>query len=125
MDSRLKKILEENPRYARESYPFVFEALQYTQNKLGKSRHVSGQELLKGIRELAIINFGGLARMVFREWGIEKTEDFGRIVFTLVDHGLMGKTEEDDLSDFSDGYDFDDAFPLDAVPPGDPEQENE
>ena len=68
--------------------------------------HVSGDELLQGIRELAVRQFGPLTRTVFENWGVTKTLDFGEIVFQLVDAGLMGKTDEDKLDDFKDVYDF-------------------
>ena len=102
-------------RYHPEAKRFVFEALQYTQQKLKRPRprtpeddeaHITGQELLEGIRELAQRQFGLLARTVFAHWAINSTEDFGRIVFELIEQGEMRKTERDTLDDFVDVYDF-------------------
>jgi uncharacterized repeat protein (TIGR04138 family) len=120
LDSKLKEILAADPRYKREAYHFLFEALQYTVNQLGVRRHVSGQELLEGIRAFAQEQFGGLARTVFAEWGVRRTADFGEIVFNLVERSLMGKTEQDSREDFRDVYDFAEAFPMDYAPPREP-----
>ena len=113
-------------RYHPDAYRFVFEALQYTQEKLQKPKgrqrdiesdepedeeaHITGQELLHGIRELALKRFGLLARTVFQTWGVRSTSDFGRIVFELVDRGEMRKTERDSLDDFIGVFEFEDAL---------------
>lgn len=106
-------------RYHPDAYRFVFEALQYMQEKLRKpkleaaedeSAHITGQELLEGVRELGLRKFGLMARSVFRHWGVTTTEDFGRIVFELVDRGEMRKTDRDRISDFLGVYDFEDAL---------------
>lgn len=110
LDSELTKVLKKDPRYKREAYFFIYEALDFTVTKLGEKRHVSGKELLEGIREYAIDKFGLLVRSVFDEWGVTTCEDFGQIVFNLVDHDLMGKTDSDSREDFKNGYDFTDAF---------------
>lgn len=106
----LKEVLRKDTKYRREAYHFVFEALDFTIKKIGQRRHVGGQELLEGVREYAIKQFGMLARMVFNSWGVYKTDDFGEIVFNLVKAGLMGKTDRDSKDDFKDGFDFDQAF---------------
>jgi len=82
----------------------------FTVRALEENRHVSGNELLDGIRRLALDRFGPMAKTVFEQWGIVTTEDFGAIVFQLVDEGLLGKTEQDKMSDFARGYDFHEAF---------------
>jgi uncharacterized repeat protein (TIGR04138 family) len=74
------------------------------------SRHISGQQLCEGLRMYAIENWGMMAGVVLRRWNLRATIDFGRIVFALVDGGLMHKTERDKLDDFRDVYDFDRAF---------------
>src|SRR5262249_2014033 len=101
---KLAEIVRKDPRYAYEAYQFVQEALEYTQKKLGRAprteqgekgepaeaqHHVRGWELVDGIRELALREFGFMARTVFRMWGIERTADFGEIVFNLVESNLM------------------------------------
>jgi uncharacterized repeat protein (TIGR04138 family) len=115
----LAEIVRRDPRYAYEAYEFVYEALGYAEQRLGrgvatgegeeedKSRHITGRELLQGIRDLALREFGLMARTVFHLWGIDRTDDFGEIVFNLVESNLMSKTEEDCRTDFHDVYDLD------------------
>ena len=72
--------------------------------------HITGPELLEGIREFALEQFGLMARTVFHCWSIHATDDFGRMVFDLIERGEMRKTDSDQLSDFSDVFDFEDAL---------------
>jgi uncharacterized repeat protein (TIGR04138 family) len=114
-ETTLALILAKDPRYESEAYLFVKDALDYTQKLVLKPsrdevRHVSGQELLEGIRAFALTQFGPMAPTVFEEWGIRRCEDFGEIVFNMVEIGLLGKTEKDSRADFQSGYDFDAAF---------------
>ncbi len=107
---KIRQLVKKDGRYRLEAYCFVFEALDYTLRRLGEHRHVTGRELCEGIRDLAIEKFGPLASTVFAYWGVTRTEDFGAIVFNLVDAGLMGKTETDSIEDFHDVYDFEEVF---------------
>lgn len=75
-----------------------------------KKRHISGEELCCGLRDYAIEQYGLMARTVLQRWGIHSCEDFGRIVFALVDAELMLKTDEDTIDNFIDVYNFTDAF---------------
>lgn len=110
-DKRIRKIVENDPRYDAAAYRFVLEALTYTQQSSPEGqRHVSGEELLNGIKELGLQTFGPLAGMVFSTWGIKETRDFGHIVFNLVEEGYMGDQEEDSIEDFEDGFDLDNTF---------------
>ncbi|MCK4755553.1 hypothetical protein KAS56_01315, partial [candidate division WOR-3 bacterium] len=93
-----------------EAYLFVLEALFCTRKKFKKEKHVSGQELLEGIKDLALNRYGSTAKMVFNHWGIKKTVDLGDIVFNMVNAKLLSKTEEDSLDDFKDVYNFEDVF---------------
>lgn len=94
------------------AYKFVFSALRFTQEQLGRDRakeatgHISGPELLDGIRLLGLQHFGMLSITVFKRWGIQSTDDFGRIVFQLIEAGEMRKTQNDQLADFLGVYDF-------------------
>lgn len=104
-------------RYHHNAYPFVFAALKHTQEALGRAdaeheegAHISGAELVEGIRDFAHRQFGLMTLPVFDRWGIRSTEDFGRIVFELVERGEMRKTDRDTIHDFYDVYDFDEAF---------------
>ena len=114
-DDTLTLILAKDSRYHREVYLFVKDALDHTQKTFVKEnreqfRHVTGQELLEGIRGYALTQFGPMVEMVFEEWGVKRCEDFGEIVFNMVEIGLLGKTEEDSREDFRNGYNFRDAF---------------
>jgi uncharacterized repeat protein (TIGR04138 family) len=115
IEEALKRILEKDPRYAREAYLFVREALDHTQKTIGKDnrgviRHVTGQELLEGIRDYGLGQFGPMTMMVFEEWGVRTCEDFGEMVFNLVEFGVLAKTEKDSRADFAGGYSFYEAF---------------
>ena len=111
----LSQIVREDPRYDEHAYLFIREALDHTIQTLdkpteGPGRHVTGRELLEGIREYALQEFGPMARRVLAHWGVHTCEDFGEIVFNLVNKGILGKTENDQKDDFSGGYDFNESF---------------
>ena len=113
----VEQIADEAGLYAADAYHFVGAGLNYTVQKLKgdlkdpeASRHVTGQELSEGLREFALMQWGMLARTVLARWNIRRTEDFGRIVFLLIENGLLSKTEEDSEGDFQHVFDFDSAF---------------
>ncbi len=114
----VRDLARKDGRYDFQAYLFVFQALEFTLKRIGRRRHVSGQELLEGIKDFAILNFGAMGKTVFNQWGVAKPMDFGRIVFSLVDAGLMSKTDGDDISDFAEGFDFDKTFVQNYVPAG-------
>jgi uncharacterized repeat protein (TIGR04138 family) len=124
-EETLDKILVKDPRYTRDAYLFVREALDYAQKLVGKEnggkvRHVTGQELLEGIRRFALEQFGPMTLTVFEEWGVRNCGDFGEIVFNMLEIGLLAKTEKDSRADFQGGYDFEDAFRKPFLPTGKP-----
>ena len=109
-------MLASNPCYAKEAYELARAGLNRAQKKRcretpTKPAHISGAQLLESLRELAIESFGKRAKAQLNSWGIFKCEDFGEIVFNLVEAGLLSKQETDTKADFQDGYDFDTAFP--------------
>ena len=113
----IRDIIEKDPRYPPAAYDFVRDAVSFTTDRKlreggepSQLHHVSGQELLDGIRELALDQFGPLAMDVLDDWNVKKTVDFGNIVFNLVESRLLGASDEDSPQDFADGYDFVDAF---------------
>lgn len=110
LNDLLTPILKKDIRYTTEAYLFVHEGLNHTVRKLEKPRHVSGQELLGGMREYALKEYGPVAKRVLSEWGINECVDFGNIVFNLINEGLLGKTDEDCIEDFMGGYNFTEAF---------------
>lgn len=99
-------IAENDPRYHPNAYLFVLEALRYTQCHFRKPRHVTGQELLMGIARFAREKFGIMAYLVFEEWGVCESRDFGAIVFNLVEMGEVKKTEKDSIEDFDVNFDL-------------------
>ncbi len=108
-------VLKDDSRYGKGAYYFVRKALDYTVKNLKgdeerTSNHVSGQELLEGIRKYALDQYGPLALTVLTNWNVRKCSDFGDIVFNLVDFGVLGKTEQDQREDFLNGYDFKEVF---------------
>ena len=123
-DEELEKIVAKDSRYTRDAYLFVREALDHTQKMIGKPgrddapRHVSGQQLLDGIRDYALQQYGPMAITVLNEWGIRRCEDFGELVFNMVENSLLAKTEKDSRADFAGGYTFDDAFRKPFLPVG-------
>ena len=134
-DEALDQITQQDPRYHRDAYLFVREALDHTQkivSRAGKSetrqagdeesepkvRHVSGQELLGGIRAYALEQFGPMSLTVLAEWGVNRCEDFGEIVFNMVENHLLAKTKKDSREDFKDGYSFVEAFQQPFLPKG-------
>lgn len=107
---KVEKVMDGNGHYKFEAYSFVLAALHHAVSKLKKARHITGQELLEGIREYALEQYGPLTRTVLNYWGIKETLDFGKIVFALVEVGMLRKQPEDKLDDFKDVYDFKTAF---------------
>ena len=107
---QVEKICQKDTRYKLDAYEFLMEALFFTQKTLKKPYHVSGKELLEGIRQLVLERFGPMSLTVLEHWGLHNTGDFGEIVFNLVEAKLLKKTEEDKISNFKDVYDFKEAF---------------
>lgn len=112
-DEILHRLRERNPRFEGKAYLFVLSALHHVMEGLGAPRHISGDELAEGVRDLAIREFGPMARTVLEYWGIHCTRDLGEIVFALVDAGVLIKEDDDSLDDFHDLFDFEEAFERD------------
>jgi uncharacterized repeat protein (TIGR04138 family) len=131
-DAAVETILGRDRRYDREAYRFVRDALDFTQQQLSAGgersprtsrkpketppHHVTGAQLLGGIRDFALQQFGPMVTTVFAEWGIRATADFGEIVFNMVDARLLNKTAEDSREDFRNVYDFHEAFEQPFLP---------
>ncbi|MDP6125657.1 MAG: hypothetical protein QGH20_07885 [Candidatus Latescibacteria bacterium] len=108
---RVEALADRDGRYRRDAYLFVLGALSHTYDHVVKDqRHVTGPELLMGISDYALDQFGPMTKTVFDHWCVTETQDFGEIVFAMVEAGLMGKTDEDSIDDFKDVYDFDEEF---------------
>lgn len=111
----LESVVGSDPRYQRDGYIFLRDALDFTtkQQKKVKGvgvRHVTGPELLDGVRQYALKEFGPMVMTVFDSWGIRSSEDIGHMVFNLIGAGVFGKTEQDSIEDFKNVYDFEEAF---------------
>ncbi len=119
-------IVKEDSRFAKNGYLFLQKALNYTIDKERKrqgkvvtkttKRHVSGQELLDGIREYALDQYGPMAYFTLGSWGINRCEDFGEIVFNLIEYGVFSKNDEDSKDDFSATNTFEEAFKKPFLP---------
>src|SRR5437660_10957346 len=111
----LDSVVINDPRYQRDGYVFLRDALDFTTKQQKKIkgvsvRHVTGPELLDGVRRYALKEFGPMVMTVFDSWGIRSCEDIGNMVFNLIGAGIFGKTDQDSIEDFKAVYDFQDAF---------------
>ncbi len=110
----LDQVVARDPRYSREAYGFLREALEFTQKKRRKSRaestHVSANELLEGFREYSLQQFGPMGLTVLEYWGLRSTGDVGRMVFNLIEAGIFGRADDDRIEDFENGFSFEEAF---------------
>lgn len=110
----LDQVVARDPRYSREAYGFLREALEFTQKKRRKSRaestHVSANELLQGFREYSLQQFGPMGLTVLEYWGLRSTGDVGRMVFNLIEAGIFGRADDDRIEDFENGFSFEEAF---------------
>lgn len=123
-DSDWKRIRSAGATHPVEAYAFVRRGLEATLRRVleaeadvlggslgsGEPRHLSGQQLCLGLREAAIEEYGMMARSVLRHWGVTRTEDFGRIVYTMIAAGILGTSPDDRIEDFAGVYDFEEAF---------------
>lgn len=123
-EQRVRYAVERVGMFPVEAFEFVQEGLTWTIERVhgvaaedvprtDGSRHITGQQLCEGLRDLAFERWGYLARTVLRAWGILRTEDFGRIVYALIDAGILARSEEDSQNDFADVFDFASAFERD------------
>ena len=136
-EEALDLILIAEKRYHRDAYLFLRDALEHTRQMIAREQkeklikprrtsvkhvdqHVSGQQLLAGIREYALLTFGPMAITVLAEWNVHKCEDFGELVFIMVENRLLKKTENDSRADFENGYDFNEAFRKPFLPKDQP-----
>ena len=121
LNPRIEELARGDPRYAPEAYEFVYEALSHAARRVGRARagaegaapdeeHVSVADFLEGARDLAMREFGLMAPVVFRAWGVRRTDDIGEIVFHLIEAGLMDPAAADDRAAFHDRFDLQDGL---------------
>lgn len=120
MDAKILEILRDDPRYDYFAYEFLCDAVTFTQERLDRTPeedddpdtdyHVSGAELARGACDLAVQEFGMMAPVVFRQWGVTSTDDIGAIVFNLIRAERLSQSERDDPEDFRDLFDLEKAL---------------
>lgn len=116
------KIVIQDPRFDSEAYAFISDAVLYTTNKIESDsshpskQHITGRQLLEGIKEFAMQQFGPIAPEVLRHWGLNDSMAIGHVVFNMVDNQLLGKTQNDTIDDFKNGFDFDMEFAKPFLP---------
>lgn len=118
-ESVIREIVAKDPRYAPQAYELVRAALDHSQKvvhgepKKGKSkesRHVTGPQLVEGLRQHVLENYGPVSYRLLCNWGLKRSIDVGNVVFNLIEAKLFGSSPEDSLSDFEDVIDFKEAF---------------
>ena len=109
----LAQLQDRNPRFHGKAYLFLLSALHSVLAELDQPRHISGGELAHGVRDLALRQYGPMARTVLGHWGIHDTEDLGEIVFSMVECGVLIKRDEDSMDDFQGLFDFEETFDRD------------
>lgn len=115
-DEGVRLCLAKDARYPKEAYALVRDALDHAQKRVAardKRRatgHLNGAEIMDGFRDLALAQFGPLARVVLDTWSLGSTLDVGHVVFNLIEAEVFSKSEEDQLSDFEAVFDFEEAF---------------
>ena len=118
-----RRMLKEAGPYPIEAFTFVRDGLSYTAERIheqpeqlsDEERHISGQQLCLGLRDYAIEKYGMMAPIVLKYWNVHRTDDFGRIVFAMINEGLMSKASQDRFEDFQGVYDFQEAFARDRL----------
>jgi uncharacterized repeat protein (TIGR04138 family) len=119
-EQSVASILKRDRRFDPEAYFFLKDALDFTLKRVadanGKSRHVSGPELLAGFRDFALEQYGPMAATLMNEWGLRKCRDVGDMVFQLIDEQVFGKQESDKKEDFSEVFDFQESLTKPFLP---------
>jgi uncharacterized repeat protein (TIGR04138 family) len=74
-------------------------------------RNVSCKEVLEIIRQAALEKFRKESKAVLWSWKIFRTEDFGEIIFEMIDAGILAKGPRDSRDGFRNGFSFEEVFP--------------
>jgi len=109
-EERIYELCESTARFKPQAFFFIFMALARCRTTDGVTGHVTGRQLLHAFAEEARSQYGPMAKTVLNHMGFESTRDVGELVFLMVQEGLLSKTEQDSLEDFTDGFDFDEEF---------------
>lgn len=108
--AKIRALAEADSTYSEYAFQFVLSAVEDTLAGIGERRHISGVELLVGVRWIATRQFGPMAKEVLNHWGVYTTLDIGQIVFSLIGAGLLEADSNDSMEDFDDIYDFKTVF---------------
>lgn len=114
-EDAVSRIVQKDSRFAERAYFFLKDALDFTMQRIeeqedGRQRHVSGQELLEGFRDYALVQFGPMASTVMKEWGVKNGKNVGEMVFLLIEEDIFSKQPDDSLDDFNGWMSFRKAF---------------
>ncbi len=118
-EEAVERSCRQDPRYQAGAYDFVREALHIAVKRYrggDEAQHVTGKELLEGVRDYALKEFGPMALTILNLWGLHHGPDVGNIVYNLINVGYFGKSEGDSLEDFDGSYDFKVAFTQPFLP---------
>ena len=105
--------LQRDGRYHPHAYELVRDALHLAMKHFKRDQgdqHVSGQQVLEGLRLHALEQYGPMALTVLNTWGIHQSIDVGNIVYNLIAAGFFGKSDNDSLDDFQGGIDLQQAL---------------
>ncbi|MCO6456686.1 MAG: hypothetical protein J5I93_15415 [Pirellulaceae bacterium] len=97
-------------QYAADAWYFVLQVIPLTSDPTRKSNHVSAADFCWMLHDHALDRFGPRAAETLSGWGVRSTRDFGRIVYGLIDAGLILRSDEDRIEQFDDVFEFDQAF---------------
>lgn len=122
-EESVASILKRDQRYEGQAYLFLKDALDFTlkrfaEQEAGRSRHVTGKELLEGFRDHALDQYGPMAATLMEEWGIRECRDVGNMVFRLIEEQVFGKQETDKPEDFDGWFHLDQALREPFLPSG-------
>lgn len=104
-EEAVRTICRSDKRFKMDGYHFLRDALEHTVETLRsdeteENRHVTGREMVQGVVELALKEYGSMALPVLTTWGVERDEDIGTMVFNLIDAGAFRKSDGDSPDDF-------------------------
>lgn len=101
-------------RYPVAAFCYVAKCLKRllasSEGKGGNHPHVSGKDICLALKQSFLDDFGTLARGILEQWNLKETNDFGNIIYDLIDVKLLTTSPQDSRSDFVDVYLFKDAF---------------
>ncbi len=117
MKKSIEEIAKLDGRYSLRAFQFVHEGLGFSVKKYYGSEaedsgphHITGKQLCLGLAEFAAEKWGRMAKVTLNQLGIKSTQDFGNIVYLMVEHKWMHARPEDTIEEFGDVYNFEEVF---------------